>query len=67
MSSGIAFPACGGEPVILHGLRTTAFQVLDAAGQEKLARDLTDLALRFNRSGSETIVVPGDYRGVVAI
>jgi SAM-dependent methyltransferase len=45
----------------------TAFEVLDAARQEQLARDLIDLMHRFNRSGDETLVVPNDYLEVVAI
>ena len=43
-----------------------AFEVLDAAGQENLARDLVSVVLRFNRSGDETIVIPSDYLEVVA-
>ena len=49
-----------------YGPTQKAFEALDPAGQEALARDLTDLALRFNRSGDETMVVPSEYLEVVA-
>jgi ubiquinone/menaquinone biosynthesis C-methylase UbiE len=42
-----------------------AFQAVDAAGQLRLAQDLTDLIRRFNRSGSEIMVVPSEYLEVV--
>jgi SAM-dependent methyltransferase len=45
----------------------TAFEVLDLAGQEALARDLEGLLDRWNTSGDGTIVVPGDYLEIVAI
>jgi len=44
-----------------------AFEALDAAGQENLARDLTDIMQRANRSGDATMAAPGDYLEVVAI
>jgi SAM-dependent methyltransferase len=44
-----------------------AFEALDAAGQENLARDLTGLMQRANRSGDATMAAPGDYLEVVAI
>ena len=43
-----------------------AFEALDEARQEQLARDLVGIALRFNCSGDETIVLPSDYIEVVA-
>jgi hypothetical protein len=44
----------------------TAFEMLEAARQEQLARDLLDIMRRFNRSGDETLVAPNDYLEVVA-
>lgn len=43
-----------------------AFGALDAAGQEKLGRDLLDLIRGLNRPGEKTMVVPSDYLEVVA-
>ena len=42
-----------------------AFLSLDAAGQQALAQDITDLVGRFNRSGGEAMVVPSEYLEVV--
>jgi len=50
-----------------NGPTIRAFQALDAAEQESLARELMELTHRFNRSGDETMVVPGDYLEVAAI
>lgn len=44
-----------------------AFELLDPAGQEGLARDLMAAAHQFNRSGDGKMVVPGEYLEVVAI
>lgn len=44
-----------------------AFESLDADGQDALERDLKELLDRWNTSGDETIVVPGDYLEVVAV
>jgi ubiquinone/menaquinone biosynthesis C-methylase UbiE len=44
-----------------------AFESLDAEGQKALARDLEELLDRWNTSGDETLVVPGDYLEAVAI
>src|SRR5207244_12600760 len=44
-----------------------AFAALDAAGQAALARDLLDLARRFNRSEDRTLVMSGEYLEVVAV
>ncbi|HEY9531926.1 MAG TPA: class I SAM-dependent methyltransferase [Burkholderiales bacterium] len=41
------------------------FERLDAEGQESLAADLIALAQRFNRSGDDTFVGPGEYLEVV--
>jgi ubiquinone/menaquinone biosynthesis C-methylase UbiE len=48
-----------------YGPVLKAFEALDAAGQKALARDLTDLIGRFNRSGGETMVLPGEYLEVI--
>lgn len=45
---------------------TMVFNALDANGQERLADDLRQMAERYNRSGNETILAPGDYIEVVA-
>jgi ubiquinone/menaquinone biosynthesis C-methylase UbiE len=45
----------------------TAFEALDGARQDQLARDLLDVMHRYNRSGDETLVAPNDYLEVVAI
>ncbi len=50
-----------------YGPTLAAFQALDAAGQEALARDLLDLVDRWNRSGDATMAVPGEYLEVVAV
>ena len=42
-----------------------AFQTLDAAGQQAFADDLAAVIARFNRSGSEAMVVPSRYLQVV--
>jgi ubiquinone/menaquinone biosynthesis C-methylase UbiE len=44
-----------------------AFESLNAAGQEALARDLEELLYNWNTSGDETVVVPSDYLEVVAV
>jgi ubiquinone/menaquinone biosynthesis C-methylase UbiE len=44
-----------------------AFESLDAAGQDALARDLEKLLHDRNTSGDETVVVPSDYLEVVAV
>jgi ubiquinone/menaquinone biosynthesis C-methylase UbiE len=48
-----------------YGPIHTAFQVLDTVGQRALADDLTALIHRFNRSGSEAVVLPSQYLEVV--
>lgn len=49
------------------GPNQKAFEALDASGQEALARALTDLMRRANRSGDATLVAPSDYLEVVAV
>ena len=50
-----------------YGPMLKAFESLDAAGQERLAGDLLDLAQRFNQSGDNTLAAPAEYLDVVAI
>jgi ubiquinone/menaquinone biosynthesis C-methylase UbiE len=49
-----------------YGPLSKTFEALDAEGQESLQRDLIELVERYNRSGDETAVWPGDYLEVVA-
>jgi hypothetical protein len=42
-----------------------AFEALDEAGGEALARDIIDLIGRLNVSGDDTMVVPGEYLELV--
>ena len=48
-----------------YGPVLKAFAALDAAGQAALTDDLTALIGRFNRAGSDSVVVPSDYLDVV--
>jgi ubiquinone/menaquinone biosynthesis C-methylase UbiE len=48
-----------------YGPVYNAFEALDAAGRKALARDIIDLVGRFNSSGDETMVVPGEYLEVI--
>lgn len=50
-----------------YGPMLKAFEAVGAAGQERLAGDLLELAHRFNQSGDETLVAPSEYLDVVAI
>jgi ubiquinone/menaquinone biosynthesis C-methylase UbiE len=50
-----------------YGPMLKAFESLDAAGQDRLAGDLLELAHRFNQSGDETLAAPAEYLDVVAI
>ncbi len=50
-----------------YGPTLKAFESLDAAGQDALARDLEELLEAWNISGDETLVVPSDYLEVVAV
>jgi hypothetical protein len=49
-----------------YGPLSKAFEALDTEGQQSLQRDLIELVARYNRSGDETTVWPGDYLEVVA-
>ncbi len=49
-----------------YGPLLKAFAALDHAGQAGLAADLTELLVRFNQGGDETLAVPGEYLEVVA-
>jgi ubiquinone/menaquinone biosynthesis C-methylase UbiE len=44
-----------------------AFEVLDEAGQDAFARDLTELIHAWDASGDATAVLPSDYLEVVAV
>ena len=48
-----------------YGPMLKAFEALDEAGGKALARDIIDLVGRFNISGDETMVVPGEYLEVI--
>ena len=48
-----------------YGPVLKAFAALDADGRKALESDILDLIARFNRSGDETVVVPGEYLEVV--
>ncbi len=50
-----------------YGPTLKAFEPLDAAGQERLAADLLDLARRYNRATDGTLAVPAEYAEVVAV
>ncbi len=49
-----------------YGPTLKAFEALDPAGKEALARELLNLWNRHNRSYDDTLVAPGDYLEVVA-
>lgn len=48
-----------------YGPVLKAFAALDAAGQDALARDLTELMARFNRAADGTLVAPSEYLEIV--
>jgi SAM-dependent methyltransferase len=48
-----------------YGPMLKAFEALDDRGRHALAHDIIDLIGRLNRSGDETMVVPGEYLEVV--
>ncbi len=50
-----------------YGPMLKAFESLDAAGQQRLASDLLEVAHRFNQSGDQTFVAPGEYLDVLAV
>lgn len=48
-----------------YGPMLKAFEALDERGGHALARDIIDLIGRFNKSGDDAMVVPGEYLEVV--
>jgi ubiquinone/menaquinone biosynthesis C-methylase UbiE len=50
---------------IYYGPMLKAFEALEEAGGKALARDIIVLVGRFNTSGDQTMVVPGEYLEVV--
>jgi ubiquinone/menaquinone biosynthesis C-methylase UbiE len=48
-----------------YGPVLKAFETLDEPSGKALARDIIDLIARFNTSGDQTMVVPGEYLEVV--
>jgi ubiquinone/menaquinone biosynthesis C-methylase UbiE len=48
-----------------YGPMLKAFAALEPAAQSALASDMKALVSRFNRSGDETMVVPGEYLQIV--
>lgn len=50
-----------------NGPARKAFESLDGAGQNALARDFEELFDHSNASGDETLVVPSHYLEVVAV
>ena len=48
-----------------YGPMLKAFEALDERGREALARDIVDLIGRFNTSGNDSMLVPGEYLEVV--
>jgi ubiquinone/menaquinone biosynthesis C-methylase UbiE len=49
-----------------YGPMLKAFEALNPAGRKALTQDIIELIGRFNKSGDETMVVPGEYLEVVA-
>jgi ubiquinone/menaquinone biosynthesis C-methylase UbiE len=64
------YPSSGGHFIeffrTYYGPMNKAFESLDAAGQDALARELEELLHNWNTSGDETAVVPPDYLEAVA-
>jgi SAM-dependent methyltransferase len=50
-----------------YGPTLKAFEALDAAGQERLAADLLELAARHNVATDGTLAMPSEYAEVVAV
>jgi SAM-dependent methyltransferase len=48
-----------------YGPMVKAFEALDDAGKTALARDVIELIGRFNTSGDDAMVVPGEYLQVL--
>ena len=49
-----------------YGPMQKAFAALDTTKQAEMARDLTDLLLKFNHSGDATLAAPSEYLEIVA-
>jgi ubiquinone/menaquinone biosynthesis C-methylase UbiE len=50
---------------VYYGPVLKAFEALDTAGRNALARDIIDLVERLNTSGDNTMVVPSEYLEVI--
>lgn len=48
-----------------YGPMLKAFEALNAGGRKALSQDVIELIGRFNRSGDDSMVVPGEYLQVV--
>ncbi|HET7849734.1 MAG TPA: methyltransferase domain-containing protein [Pseudolabrys sp.] len=48
-----------------YGPMLKAFEALNAAGRKTLSQDIIELIGHFNRSGDESMVVPGEYLEVI--
>jgi hypothetical protein len=48
-----------------YGPVLKAFAALDDERRPRLEQDILDLIARFNRSGDDTVVIPGEYLEVV--
>jgi ubiquinone/menaquinone biosynthesis C-methylase UbiE len=48
-----------------YGPMLKAFEALDPAGRKALSQDIIELIGRFNTSGDESMVVPGEYLEIV--
>jgi ubiquinone/menaquinone biosynthesis C-methylase UbiE len=48
-----------------YGPMLKAFAALDEAGQQALARDLTELMERFNQAGPNALAIPSEYLEIV--
>jgi ubiquinone/menaquinone biosynthesis C-methylase UbiE len=48
-----------------YGPMLKAFEALDTNGRNALAQEIIDLIGRFNKSGDETMVLPGEYLEIV--
>jgi ubiquinone/menaquinone biosynthesis C-methylase UbiE len=48
-----------------YGPMLKAFEALNAAGRKALSQDIIELIGRFNKSGNDSVVVPGEYLEVI--
>jgi ubiquinone/menaquinone biosynthesis C-methylase UbiE len=48
-----------------YGPVLKAFEALNAAGRKALSKDIIELIGRFNKSGNDSMVVPGEYLEVI--